>query len=441
MADVLSPVEIAAASLRSGRPSRAKRHFLDPAGLDDAHLAVIEALRFEGPSPSRLQALPASCWPSLLTWCNDRQITLTLNAVCGRLLPKAVGEELALRHIAFQERMSRIRSQLTSISDALGARNIEFAVLKGFTHTPDFSPDPELRGQGDVDLWCRPDQIEAAHSAIRNLGYTAVPSRNNRHFPPLMPSTDWTWNGNMAELPIGVELHHRLWSEQSEHIPLPDQPAMWARRTQRCFDGEWYQVLSTEDTLAFAAMHLLLHVLHGDLPLQRAWEIGRFLDTRSGDKVFWESWATLHSPELRKLQAIVFTLVQQWFRCQLSPRVEDECQALPDAARLWLENFAFAPLQRQRDSNKTHLWLHLALIPSLRKRISIARRCLAPATWPQFVHRIDRNAPKGAGSAIHQTGRLAVRARHHLVSAYPTLLSGVRYWRILHGWSGDSSRF
>jgi hypothetical protein len=46
----------------------------------------------------------------------------------------------------------------------------------------------------------------------------------------------------------------------------------------------------------FAALHLLLHLLHGDLPLQRAWEIARFLGTHACDEDFGHHGAVRIQP-------------------------------------------------------------------------------------------------------------------------------------------------
>ena len=61
-------------------------------------------------------------------------------------------------------------------------------------------------------------------------------------------------------------------------------------------DGRAIPVLCEADTLAFAALHLLMHVLHGDLRLQRAWEIAHFVHTRADDDDFWRGVEPASSP-------------------------------------------------------------------------------------------------------------------------------------------------
>ena len=60
-----------------------------------------------------------------------------------------------------QERVSRIKKAFWDVSAALGAANIEFAVLKGFAHWDRFTRDPALRMQYDLDLFCPHAAAEA----------------------------------------------------------------------------------------------------------------------------------------------------------------------------------------------------------------------------------------------------------------------------------------
>jgi hypothetical protein len=77
--------------------------------------------------------------------------------------------------------------------------------------------------------------------------------------------------------------------------------------------------LDLADTLVFAVLHFMMHLLHGDLRLQRAWEIAHFLHARSTDAAFWSRWESLYSPQVLQMQAIAFDLGRQWFGCDLSP--------------------------------------------------------------------------------------------------------------------------
>jgi len=62
--------------------------------------------------------------------------------------------------------------------EALDAAGIASVVLKGFANWERYSPDPALRLQYDLDLYC-PDEAIRARDAILRLGYESIPLKYN----------------------------------------------------------------------------------------------------------------------------------------------------------------------------------------------------------------------------------------------------------------------
>ena len=122
--------------------------------------------------------------------------------------------------------------------------------------------------------------------------------------------SDWQWRGDYfaPDLPISVDLHYKLWDEKKEHISGPPEREFWDRRSEMFVEGRTIPVLCEADTLAFATLHLLMHVLHGDLRLQRAWEIALFVHTRADDEKFSAGVASASPPALRQLEVIVIAV-------------------------------------------------------------------------------------------------------------------------------------
>jgi hypothetical protein len=388
---------------------------LDFACVPNSVLAVVEALRFNGRTPERLRTIRDEEWPELLTWCDRCQVTLLLHALCADELPEAVQKRISVNHDRYAARFARLESEIAEIVDALDRRRIEFVLLKGITHAPALTPHPLLRTQGDIDLWFARDAVLKARKALADLGY--APRRHHRsggdrrHLTPMARPSGWKWRGDMfdPEMPIHVEAHYRLWSDDAEYITMPGQADFWNRRTVRDFGGRSVPVLCPPDLLGFAALHFLLHLLHGDLPLQRAWEIAHFLHESACNGAFWSRWRQLHSPALRRLEALVFAIVQIWFRCDVNDCVRRESHSMSDDVRLWLDHFALSPLKQRGDPNKDELWLHLALIPSVAGRARVLLRRLFP-----FVL-----ARKG--------GLSRSRLAHHGRTLTPTVLGGLHW--------------
>jgi MFS family permease len=245
--------------------------------------------------------------------------------------------------------------------------------------------------------------------------------------------TNWQWRGDYfaPDLPIPVDLHYILWDESAEHIPGPSEHEFWKRRCQMDIDGRSIPVLCVADTLAFAALHLLMHLLHGDLPLQRAWEIAHFIHSRACEDDFWTSWSQLHPAPLRKLQVVVFALAADWFGCTYPALVAEETKDLPDDVKLWIERYASSPLEGLFRPNKDELWLNLSLLDSSRDKIGTFVRRVFPIRLP------PKQDSKSVGDAPEQPEArgldrrfLVSRVIHHTRTLIPTFAGGVKWWWI-----------
>ena len=368
----MDPVSTEAAvgtTIRRRKRAGATIQSLETSGVPRGILGVLEALQFEGARTSRLHGLGVDEWQMLLSWCDRRQLTLMLPEYCGDALPIWVQERISGTTVDFEKRLLDLKADLFEIARSLGGRGLEFVVLKGITHAPTLTPSALWRAQGDIDLWLNGESVYDAQDALIALGYVSTSSGGPRHLAPFVRPIEWQWRGNLAEVPVGIELHHTLWSRNAEYINISGQHEFWERRETRFFDGHALDVLRREDLLAFAAVHLFLHLIHGDLPLQRSWEIANFLHYSANDEPFWNNWKQLQPPDLRQIQTVVFAIVNEWFACRLPECVEEAELHLPDNVRLWLDRFALSPLKSQFRPNKDDLWLHLALIDSFREKV------------------------------------------------------------------------
>jgi MFS family permease len=398
----------------------------DQRGVPSHVAAALEAMRFSHRSTDRVRTLPSKDWLHFLTWTEARQVALTIAGLWEDGFPARERALLARSSEAFRARMLRIREALREIALALGEKDIPFVVLKGFTHAPDLTPNPLWRAQGDIDIWCNGANAAAAFEALLTLGYVPRSSHSKRHLPPLVRAQNWTWDGNLAAIPISVEIHERLWEAGAGYAGAPDEIQIWHRTSTRTFQRDSYRVLRTDDLISFAAFHLFLHLVNGDLPLQRAWEIANFLHSRADDDGYWEEWDFSRSPKHWVIELLVFRLVERWFSCRLPERVVTASQGLPEDALFWLNQFALEPLKAQSDSNKNYFWLNWSLLTRRKDRLTAARRCFIPIGLPGFVCRSsDRPPESGARRLVRQRRFVLSRAKHHLAALNPTLQGGL----------------
>jgi len=312
------------------------------------------------------------------------------------------------------------RKVYEEVAGALAAGGVEFAVLKGFSHWPGYALDPRHRPQYDLDLLCPQGQLSAARDAVASLGYKPLSGFDGLpidHLPAMIRNRGWRWRGDYfdTEMPLGVELHFRLWDYETERIRAPGVESFWERRVERRVEEFRFPALDPIDTVAYAALHTVRHLLRGDIRLFHAYELAHFLESSSRDSAFWTRWRSTHPDSLRALQSLSFRLAREWFGCQVASEVKDEIDRLPEPVRRWFGLFATAPLA---PPNKNELWLHLSLLESTADRRAVIARRLFPR----------RNLVAGNGD---QRRFLLGRALHHGRSLVPTATGGFRWW-----WSG-----
>jgi len=308
------------------------------------------------------------------------------------------------------ERRRRLWLAYDEAAAALSSHGIDFVLLKGFTHEADFGIDPVRRYQSDLDLLCLPEDIARARAALQHTGYRehGPAELSDNHARPLVKPFTWRWSGDYYDpgLPISIELHHTLWSRGRDRIRVPDVRDFWNRRVILSLingsERRKIPALAEPDRIAFAALHVLRHVLRNNASPAHVFELACALNRRADDQVFWETWTRTHDPQFRALQAIAFQFAHRWFACALPPVAE-----LPKPIQTWFEDYAFSPLVNLVEPNKDILWLHMALLPRRIDRVAVALRKLIP------MH------PPRAGSVLS-------RSRYHAVALARALFTGSR---------------
>jgi len=344
-------------------------------------------------------------------------------------------DENAVKNIA---RLRGIEEVYRMLAGRLTTAGIPFVALKGITHSALFGGNPENRVQYDIDVFTPDETVFAARDLLMACGYEPIEGMEalpTDHLPALIRKTGWEWRGDFfdVEIPLRVELHFRFWNEALERLPAPGAAEFWSRRTVRHAAGTGLPMLNPADALGYAALHLLKHVLQGSAQAFQVYEIASMLDSQAECGAFWNHWRALHSPELRRLEAVAFRLAQAWFGCRTSPAIDEEIDQLPEATKIWFDRFGMSPAIRVFHANKDELWLHLSLLDAPRDRWSVVRRRLLPTRLPAFSH--TAHIPKEqitVRQRVRQWRRwityTASRVRHHMVSFPRTAASGALWW-------------
>ena len=223
-----------------------------------------------------------------------------------------------------QARWQRTKCTYREVASVFAPAGLEFLVLKGFTHYPRFVDDPGHRPQGDLDLLLRPEEVSRAFDLALGLGYQPITehSRPIDHLPMMIRKTGWQWRGDFfdAESPVSLELHFRLWDESTERFEPEGLDEFWNRRQPRELEDLRFIAFHPADELGYAALHALRHLLRDGVRPFHVYELAWHLHHSAEDASFWCTWAELHDPSLRRLEAICFSLAQHWFDCRVSGR-------------------------------------------------------------------------------------------------------------------------
>ena len=398
--------------------------------------AILRALRFHDSDLAPLQSIPEHRWPALLGITDRAHLTLAVAARCRELLPASVRARVERNLVGNAGRYARLIATSREISVAFGAAGVEFVFLKGLTHRPYFTDQSQHRPQYDVDLYCPVASLAVARQVIDKLGFKPLPNRREGpvdHLPTMVRRTGWRWRGDYfdPEQPFSIELHFRFWDPAAEGIPVDGLDDFWRRRTIRNIGPCEIPALGLPDTLSFAALHLLRHLLRGDLRPHHAYELAHFLERSAGDSAFWSEWQSTTPISSQALQAIPFRLAMEWFHCRPHPVALSLARRLPAAATTWFNLFALSPILALTHPNKDELLLHLALVSDSHARRAIALRRLLPPRVPRVTldaYVRSDNSWIRVKRRAYQLVFMVSRLLYHIRTVLPFAGSTFKWW-------------
>jgi hypothetical protein len=334
-------------------------------------------------------------------------------------------------------RYQRLIAAQSQITAALSSRSIDYVVMKGLSQWPYYADDTRHRHQYDIDIYVPPGSISAATDAARSLGYARVAELDPGadHLPIMIRKTGWTWRNDYydPQMPPSLELHFRFWNPEGIRFDAGDVAQFWRRRVARNISGLIFPALDPVDGLSYSALHLIRHLLGGDLRWKHVYEIAHFLERSAGDDAFWSRWNETGLHSCRIIEGIAFRLATEWFHCKPHPAAQDAISQLPSSVRRWFALFASsAPAIDSTDKNE--LWLHFCLAKDGKDRLEIALRRLFPTGRARVVK--DAHVPSAnAVTELHlrriayEASFLTKRAFHHLQTLAPTLRGAYLWWR------------
>ena len=348
--------------------------------------ALLEALQLEGANTDALLGLEDADWHRLLEFCDLAHLALPLSQANTAGFPGWVVDRLQRNVADNGQRFERIKAAYIEAADAMWRAGASHVVLKGFAQVPDYVTDPRLRSQSDIDIYCPQEHLERAQSVLMKIGYvqTERPDIHADHLPSLSRPSDWKWRGNPydPEMPPGIELHFCFWNARASLIEIPEAEGFWERRLIRRLGKMEFCSLHPVDQLGYLALHILRGILTGDWVIHHVLELATFLHNHTRDVEFWSQWQEMHGPDLRRMEAVAFSLAHNWFSCSIPEIVRAEVDRLPPGQHRWLQRFSGGPLEVMFRHNKDGRLLQLLLTRTRTSRQSVLRKVMIPARVP-----------------------------------------------------------
>jgi hypothetical protein len=412
-------------------------------------VAVLAALNLHDPRPECLRALKDQEWNELLSFCDLAHLTLTFREACRLYMPEWARSRVDRNASDNAIKFEKIKSEYLIIAGSLSRAGAEHIVLKGFAQWSGCGQDPRFRMQSDVDLFCPSPSIPNALGALRELGFEAdsrsVHFPSSQHLPTMVRKTEFEWKGNYFDpaIPLFIDLHFRLWNRESEGFAPDGLEHFWTRRTVARIDNVEFPALSLVDSLGYASLHVLRHILFSSLLVNHVYELAWFLHKNAKDTTLWKTWREWHGDSLRRLEAISFCLASRWFDGDMAPEITEEIALLPENVQRWLREYAFSPLEVSFQPNKNALWLHLCLVGSANKRKSVVRERLFGSRMPPLAafENSKQHEPLGTEgreslrARVRQLAYVTNRAGYHVRMLPAALWHGLGWW-----WSAGTAK-
>jgi Uncharacterised nucleotidyltransferase len=310
---------------------------------------IVRFLSLHG-NPARTQVFRSATsreWQRTITWLDHSGLALYFlhrvetDAVSS--IPGDILRQLRQRRENNEQRVARLKEIFESINQGFERNGLRYAVLKGFSLTPEYCANPCNRAQSDLDYLIAENSMVAAQNVLTERGFLLKRQEGEeRSFwipgpEPTDSAQQYSPNG-----PWMVELHPSMWDQSLFRIPLKvPVPSFTALRTHQLISLK-FPCLSPTLVFAGQILHSFKHVLDGWIRLSWLFEIASFLRDRRDDSLFWQEFDQMVTAEplLAEFVAIITWLAVDLFEPAVPESVQKYMQDLQPSVKVWLQEYA-----------------------------------------------------------------------------------------------------
>jgi hypothetical protein len=364
--------------------------------------AIINSLQLSG-TPydfGQLARFSPRDWEQTLGWIDRAGLTLYLleqlkACAATKVLPLWVLTRFEQNLADNRCRVDHLLYETGCINEMFDQAGVQYVVIKGFSLWPEFCSDPYLRTQCDLDYLVAGRSLSAAQNALLKFGYKRRHSPSVQEFVferPLQRVPSQFDSPYKVQTTPMVELHAGIWEDMAHHVPFEEPPFLLNSPKLKEWGGMRFPVLGEEDALLLQVLHAFQHMLSHWVKLSWLLEIGRFMEKRSQDSLFWRQFSQRleGSLTLAEFSTIALELTANVFSAPMPETAQQWRRYLRPSARLWLDNYGRNWALGERPPHKSKvfpdsklsLFISGEYIPDCRARRDSLRHGLMPWKIP-----------------------------------------------------------
>jgi len=396
-------------------------------------------LSFCNPLPEQclqLVHLSAIEWRNLLTWLDISGLALyfldrLMEQGLRDRLPEAVFGRLQQNLTDNTKRTRGMMDESVAIQRGFQEAGLSYAVMKGFSLTPDSVPRPELRHQFDLDFLMAENSAPEARRILERRGYR------------LYAISGKSWEFKRNESPSGgmKDMYNDVPSRVAElHLEanLKDKPSILDRAVPRPFSGITMPVLSPVDLFLGQGLHAYKDICSEFSRAAHLLEFRRHVLARYEDDLFWRELQLVaeSSPRAYLGLGVVILLITHVMG-DFAPQALTSWTVgrLPISVRLWVNLYGRRSVFKKVPGNKLYLLLQRELEASGVPAKRSIRKSLFPSRLPPVIVR-----GSGDETLSRQIARYQLQLRFILSRLQFHVVEGLRYAWESYRWRRQLSR-
>jgi hypothetical protein len=413
--------------------------------------AIIGSLQLSGTiyDFSQLTRFSSRDWEQTLGWLDHSGLALYLlerlrDGEATHVLPSEVLARFEENLADNKCRMQQLVSETGCINEKFNQAGIQYVVVKGLSLWPDFCSNPYLRTQCDIDYLLARQSLSAAKNVLAESGYRAMRYSDVQveYERPLHRVPSHHDSPYKLQTTPTVELHVGIWEDVKHQVPLEEPAFVLDDPKMQEWGGLRFPILTDQDALLLQVLHVFQHLLSYWVKPSWLLEIGRFMERRRHDSVFWNQFAQRleGQPQYAEFATITLELAAKMFTVPMPETVQHWKGCLRRSARLWLDNYgkewalSERPPHRSKvfPNSKLSLFFQTEYIPDARARREFLRRELIPWKIPAKQPSVDFEQLKSRPWSRVQT--LWLRSAFRVKQLNYHAGAGLRYFWELPRW-------